>query len=192
MSCHHPSLMNISILAQREDLAIRRMRDDLDDYERMPRWLTDRRVLEFYEGRDNPLDLPRVRDKFGPHARAEDHVVPCIFEFEGRAIGYMQYYPVLDGSEYEVEDADGVYGVDLFIGESNFWDRGIGTRAVTLLVEYLLGEIGAVRVVIDPAVTNARAIRCYEKSGFRKVKVLLRHELHEGTRRECWLMVRDP
>ena len=104
----------------------------------------------------------------------------------------MQYYPVLDGSEYEIEDDEGVFGVDLFIGEPDLWDRGIGTRAVKVLVEYLLGEIGAARVVIDPAVTNARAVRCYEKSGFRRVKLLPRHELHEGTRRDCWLMVRDP
>ena len=187
-------MMNPSILAQREDLAIRRMRGDLDDYKRMSRWLTDQRVLEFYEGRDNPFDLAHVRDKFGPRASGEDHVVPCIMEFEGRAIGYMQYYPVLDGSEYEyeVEDDEGAFGVDLFIGEPDLWDCGIGTRAVKLLVDYLLGEIGAARVVIDPTVTNARAIRCYEKSGFRKVKVLPRHELHEGTRRDCWLMVRDP
>ena len=184
--------MNTSTVAQREELAIRRMRDGLDDYTLMSGWLSDPRVLEFYEGRDNPFDPAQVRDKYGPRARGEDHVVPCILEFEGRAIGYMQYYPVLDGSEYEIEDDEDVFGVDLFIGEPDLWDRGIGTRAVKVLVEYLLGEIGAARVVIDPAVTNARAVRCYEKSGFRRVKLLPRHELHEGTRRDCWLMVRDP
>jgi len=40
------------------------------------------------------------------------------------------------------------------------------------------------KVVLDPHVTKPRAIRCYEKWGFRKVKLLPRHELHEGERRD--------
>jgi aminoglycoside 6'-N-acetyltransferase len=31
-------------------------------------------------------------------------------------------------------------------------------------------------VVIDPAVDNARAIRCYERVGFRRVGVMRRYE----------------
>jgi len=35
------------------------------------------------------------------------------------------------------------------------------------------------------------AVRCYEKSGFKKVKLLPAHELHEGAMRDCWLMERS-
>ena len=51
------------------------MRDDTRDYILMSGWLTDERVLEFYEGRDNPHDLAKIIEKFGPLARGDDNVV---------------------------------------------------------------------------------------------------------------------
>ena len=48
---------------------------------------------------------------------------------------------------------------------------------------------GAQRVVIDPRVENLRAIRCYEKAGFRKARRLPRHERHEGRWCDAWLMI---
>jgi aminoglycoside 6'-N-acetyltransferase len=36
---------------------------------------------------------------------------------------------------------------------------------------------------------NRRAARCYEKAGFRKVRILPKHELHECVWRDSWLMV---
>ena len=172
-------------------LAIRLMRDELQDYELMSKWLTDERVLEFYDGRDNPSDLDRAVTKYSPRVLGEEKVVPCILEHDDTPIGYMQYYAVEEMGESGPEADGPVLGIDLFIGEPDLWDRGIGTRALKMLVEYLFSDLHAVRVVIDPIVTNERAIRCYEKSGFKKVKVLPRHELHERELRDLWLMVRD-
>ena len=178
-------------LVQDGDLSIRRMRDDLHDYRLMSGWLTDERGLKFYEGRDNPYDIARVRRKYGPRARGEDPVVPCILVYSGSPIGYLQYYPVLDRNEYGVDAVEDVYAIDLFIGEPGLWDQGIGTRALSLFVDYLFRTTDAVRILIDPQTWNRRAIRCYEKCGFRKIKVLRKHELHEGEYRDCWLMAID-
>ena len=172
-------------------LAIRLMRDELQDYELMSKWLTDERVLAFYEGRDNPFDLDRAVAKYSPRVLGEDKVVPCILEHHDTPIGYMQYYAVTEMEESGPEADGPVFGIDMFIGEPDLWDRGIGTRALKMLVEYLFSALSAARVVIDPVVTNERAIRCYEKSGFMKVKVLPRHQLHERELRDLWLMVRD-
>ena len=171
-------------------IAIRRMRDDMCDFELMSRWLSDERVLEFYEGRDNPYDTPKVITKFGPRAQGQDRVVPCIMVYEDRPIGYIQYYPVSasERQEYGIESIEGVWGVDLFIGKPALWGRGIGTHALTALLGYLFDTLNAARVMIDPYVSNVRAIRSYEKCGFRKVKLLPRHELHEGEYRDAWLM----
>ena len=78
---------NEGSFVQSEDIAIRRMRDDTHDYLWMSGWLTDERVLEFYEGRDNPHDLAKVVEKFGPRARGEDSTVPCIMLHESIPIG---------------------------------------------------------------------------------------------------------
>ena len=184
---------NEGSFVQSEDIAIRRMRDDTHDYLWMSGWLTDERVLEFYEGRDNPHNLAKVVEKFGPRARGQDSTVPCIMLHDGVPIGYIQYYPVAESErhEYQLETIDGVYGVDLFIGNPDLWNQGIGTRMLSMLVDYLFDELDALKVVIDPQVSNHRAVRSYEKCGFNRVKVLQNHELHEGEFRDCWLMTID-
>jgi len=57
------------------------------------------------------------------------------------------------------------------------------------MVKYVRENLGANQIIMDPQAWNTRAIRCYEKAGFRKLKWLPNHELHEGQWRDCWLMV---
>ena len=173
-----------------DDIAIRHMRDDDDDYLLMSRWLSDERVLEFYEGRDNPHDLAKVRLKYGPRARGQGDPAPCMLVYRGTPVGYMQYYSVEGSSagKLGIEATKGIYGVDLFIGLPELWDKGIGTAALSALVGYLSDDMGALRIVIDPRVSNSRAIRCYEKCGFKMKKLLPGRELHEGEYRDCRLM----
>ena len=172
------------------DIAIRLMQDDDEDYLLMSRWLSDERVLAFYEGRDNPQDLAKVRVKYGPRARGQGIPVPCMLVYRGTPVGYMQYYSVgaSGAAELGIESTKGIHGVDLFIGLPQLWNKGIGTAALSALVEYLFDELGALRIIIDPHVSNVRAIRSYEKSGFKTIGVLPGRELHEGEYRDCRLM----
>lgn len=172
---------------QHGDLALRFMRDETADYEQMAKWLTDERVLEFYEGRDNPFPLERVMAEYSPRALAAESVTPCFIVYNRAPIGYMQYY-VVGPNDYGLAESESVYGIDMFIGEPDYWNRGIGTRAVSLLLDYLFDTLRATKVVLDTEAWNARAIRCYEKCGFHKIKLLPAHELHEGEYRDSWLM----
>ena len=173
-----------------DDIAIRHMRDDDDDYLLMSRWLSDERVLEFYEGRDNPHDLAKVRLKYGPRARGQGDPVPCMLVYRGTPVGYIQYYSIEGSSagKLGIEATKGIYGVDLFIGLPELWSKGIGTAALSGLVEYLFVILQADQVIIDPIASNSRAIRCYEKCGFKMKKLLPGRELHEGEYWDCRLM----
>jgi aminoglycoside 6'-N-acetyltransferase len=173
------------------DVSIAAMRDDPADYRLLARWLTDERVLEYYGGRDAPRPHERVVERYGPRARGEDPVRPCIISYRGEEIGYVQYYPVTDPSEYGLDDTSDTYAADIFIGEPRYWDRGIGTGALSALARHIFETLGARRIVIDPHVDNLRAIRSYEKAGFVKAKVLPAHEMHEGERRDAWLMTME-
>ena len=54
--------------------------------------------------------------------------------------------------------------------------RGIGPEAMRLVIEYLIAERGHHRFTIDPAAANERAIRVYERLGFKRVGVMRRYE----------------
>ena len=106
----------------------------------------------------------------GKKARGEDEgVVVFAIVADGEVAGMIQYHEE-DDPEYRHA------GMDLFLG-TPFQGRGLGTDAVRTMARHLLHDRGHHRLTIDPAAHNERAIRCYEKAGFRRV----------GVMREYWL-----
>lgn len=91
--------------------------------------------------------------------------------------------------EYDYPD-DGkvVYAMDQFIGEPDYWNKGIGSEFLQMMVTYLKNNKGVAIVLLDPHQSNQRAVRAYEKAGFRILKSLSEHELFEGKKEDCWLM----
>jgi aminoglycoside 6'-N-acetyltransferase len=77
------------------------------------------------------------------------------------------------------EETDPEYrhaGIDLFLSE-RCQGRGLGPEAIRLVAGYLFDVRGHHRLTIDPAASNHRAIRAYEKAGFRPVGVMRQYEL---------------
>lgn len=176
----------MSTILEHENLRIRHL--DEEDASLLAKWLTDERVLEFYEGRDNPHDLEKVKEVF--YRKAERSITACLIEYSGHPIGYLQFYPSTteDKDHYNYPLEESIYGMDQFIGEPEFWNRGIGSELVSKVANFLIDNGLASRVIMDPQARNERAIRCYEKCGFVKVKFLPQQELHEGVMQDCWLM----
>lgn len=79
----------------------------------------------------------------------------------------------------------GARGIDQFIGEEDMIDRGHGSAFIRAFVDALL-LTGVSRVLTDPSPANTRAIRAYEKAGFRKERPV---STPDGI---ALLMVRDP
>ena len=174
------------------EICVRDMRDDDADYAQLTRWRSDARVAHWYGGvRDAPVDATSARARYRPRVLGYVEVVPCIAEAQGAPIGYVQFYPVFDAASYGLDDAEATWGMDLYVGEPARWGTGIGTRIVRLVRDHLFTTEAAQRVVIDPWAENTRAIRSYEKAGFRRVKALPCHELHDGSPRDCVLMLAD-
>lgn len=153
------------------------------------KWLTDERVLNFWEGKSAVFDLDRITEDFYGEENVE--VIRTIIEYQGQAIGYLQMYKLDNEAleEYSYQSINKViYGVDQFIGEPEYWNKGIGTKFMRLVLQYLTNSKGAEIVILDPHADNPRAIRCYEKVGFKKIKFLPKHELHDGEMVDCYLM----
>jgi len=171
---------------RKNDITVRQL--NRDDERHLVRWLSDPAVLQYYEGRDRPHDAQMVREHFYDE---QDETIRCMVEYRERPIGYIQYYVLEEDErhEYGYDDVDEIiYGTDQFIGEPDYWNKGIGSLLVQSMVAFLVEQKKAQRVVMDPQAWNARAIHCYEKCGFLKVKLLKAREWHEGEMRDCWLM----
>jgi aminoglycoside 6'-N-acetyltransferase len=125
----------------------------------------------------NWLAAPHVSYWWGDAAEqfalvSEDLNEPAMHQFivakDDRPFGYLQCY---DPDAWP-ENGFGAYppgtrGIDQFIGEADMIGCGHGSLFIRAFVDNSLAN-GTPRVLTDPDPSNTRAIRAYEKAGFRK------------------------
>ena len=170
-----------------ENIRIRTLTED--DFPLMFKWLTDERVLEFYGGRDQKSSEEDIREHY--YNKDREIARRLIIEYDDIPIGYVHIYDMIDEfyNHYHYDKRNEiVYCMDQFIGEPDYWSKGIGTKFMKMVLEYLKKENNADAVIMDPHKNNPRAIRCYEKAGFKIIKELPQHELREGVMEDCYLM----
>lgn len=123
-------------------------------------WLERPHVAEWWD---------EVNDKLAEIRQAitDPATRPFIAALDGRPIGYIQCYdPHLEEDHPYRDQPKGTLGVDQFIGEPELVGIGHGSRLIAAFAEGLFHE-GAPRIIVDPDPANDRAIRAYEKAGFR-------------------------
>jgi aminoglycoside 6'-N-acetyltransferase len=78
--------------------------------------------------------------------------------------------------------------LDIFLS-AELHGRGLGADALRTVLRHMFTERGHHRATIDPAVANERAIRSYERVGFRPVGIERRAErAPDGSWRDALLM----
>lgn len=65
--------------------------------------------------------------------------------------------------------------IGIFIGDKQYWNKGYGTEAMRLMVNYGFQALNLNRIFLRVFETNLRGVRCYEKVGFK----------HEGRLRQA-------
>lgn len=123
------------------------------------------------------FDADRVRSEL---IEAEDSVV-FVIEADDEVVGSIQY----------VEEPAPDYrhaSIDVFL-HPDWHGKGLGTDAVRTMTRYLVHDKGHHRLAIDPAVANERAIRSYQRVGFKPVGVMRSYErTADGHWQDCLLM----
>ncbi len=117
---------------------------------------------------------PSVQARWGQPPEAPDwpfdepEITPYTVMLNGAIGGFIQYGE-------ELTPAYRHASIDIFLDPA-VHGQGVGRDAVWTLAHHLIHERGHHRIVIDPAVDNAAAIRCYASVGFRPVGVMRRYE----------------
>jgi RimJ/RimL family protein N-acetyltransferase len=140
-----------------------------DDLSTLHEWLSRPHVAAWWE---KPSTYEEVIEEYEPVVRGEDSTRAYIVKLDGEPIGFIQAYVAMDSPEgwWEGERDRGVLGIDQFLANADQLDRGLGTAMIRAFIEFLLKDPAVTRIQTDPSPTNARAIRCYEKAGFRRLQ----------------------
>jgi RimJ/RimL family protein N-acetyltransferase len=134
------------------------------------RWVNDPEVTEFLL-LEQPTSLEEEEMWYEEMLKSKDKVF-AIETKDGRLIGTLG----LINLDWDNRRAD----IGIMIGEKECWSRGFGTDAITTLLRYMFGELNLNRVSLFTDANNKRALRCYEKCGFRKEGVLRQYRFKRG------------
>ncbi len=124
-------------------------------------------------------DRDRVEREFVTDV--DDDTTVYVIEVDGGVAGVIQSWEEPD-EEYRHAGMD--------IAVSTAWHgKDVAIAALRGLARHLIEDLGHHHLTIDPAAANTRAIRCYEKLGYRPVGVLRQNELGaDGVFRDTLLM----
>ncbi|MCF3642327.1 acetyltransferase [Rhizobium sp. TRM95111] len=144
------------------------------DYPLLSRWLEEPHICAWWG--DPEEELGFIRDM----VEGRDTTRPYLILLDGAPVGYIQAWFI---GHHQNEDwtkdtpwlrelPSGTVGVDLSIGDASKLSVGLGSAALAAFVARLRRE-GHETIVIDPDPANTRAVRAYEKAGFRAMPALM-------------------
>lgn len=150
-------------------VTFRRLREV--DFPMLDEWLHRPHVAAWWDAGEQ---LEATRRTYLPRLRDDSSVKAYIASVAGDPIGFIQSYVALGCGDgwWEDETDAGVRGIDQFLSDEGKLGHGLGSRMVSAFVRRLFEDPRVTKVQTDPDPANIRAIRCYEKAGFRQVGIV--------------------
>lgn len=112
--------------------------------------------------------LGLTEDDLRGKAGAEEDAMVFVVEEGGEVVGLVEA-----GEENEPSYRHA--SIDIFVTAARR-GQGLGADAIRTLARHLFDDRGHHRITIDPAATNERAIRVYERVGFKRVGLMRSYE----------------
>lgn len=92
-------------------------------------------------------------------------------ELDGRPIGFIQIIdPLEEETHYWGDCEPNLRAIDIWIGPADCLGRGHGTNMMRQAIARCFAATGVTAIVIDPLARNERAIRFYQRLGFKPVE----------------------
>ena len=123
------------------------------------------------------LVRPDIQERWGALSATEaevnvalgsDHALCRIIIVDGEPVGYAHAVDAtLWGAELPQDLEPGTWDLDLFIASEEHRGKGVGQAALAQLKNEVFASTLALAVCVFPSIRNERAVRAYERAGFR-------------------------
>lgn len=129
-------------------------------------WLARPHLQKWW--REDEITPDKIRKKYLPRIFRADDARPFLVFMNGISIGYIQYYHAWTNPGWWPDTpGQDSFGIDQFIADEQLLGKGIGTQFISSFIKKLVFVHDVKEVRVDPRPDNKRAIRCYEKIGFK-------------------------
>ncbi len=136
-----------------------------EDLKTMVAWNKDPEV-EYFVDRGLPGTLEECEVWFAQMMKNREYRLYALEDEKGKLIGDLE----LDHICWRRKEAE----LRIRIGEKAYWNRGYGSLALQKFLRYVFEDLNLNLVYLRVYTFNFRAIRCYQKNGFKKQAFLKR------------------
>jgi RimJ/RimL family protein N-acetyltransferase len=134
-------------------------------------WMQDEELMRLRDYPAPPTSLDQARREFEQSPENSGHDLHlAITTLDGELIG--------ETALREIDQRNGNARFTIAIGNREYWGHGYGSDATRCLMRYAFEQLNLHRIDLFVHASNERAVRVYEKCGFR----------HDGRLREAHYM----
>lgn len=138
--------------------------------EKFTKWLNDFKITDYTGRSASIITIEGEKKWFENHPSDTDYTFFIVSAEDDELIGSIG----LHGIDFISRTA--TFGI--FIGEQSGRNKGLGTEAVRLILDYGFNYLNLNNIKLDVMEFNKRAITCYKKCGFKEY----------GRRRKCYFL----
>ena len=147
-----------------DNITFRNLNNSDDDFKKIYNWCQEKFVYEWFEQRK--LSYDEIVNKYKSKLDKGKQKL-FIIKLNNEDIGLIQIYKYEDDLNLKIKDA---YEYDLFIGEEEYLNKGIGSVIINKINNIIFNEYNADYIILRPFKRNVRAVKCYLKCGFKEIK----------------------
>ncbi|MDR0585951.1 MAG: GNAT family N-acetyltransferase [Treponema sp.] len=128
-----------------------------NDAEKFTEWLNDLEITINLQLYNSVINVENERGLL--NSLSKDHNYSIIDFEKNELIGNCGFL--------DIDHLNQTAEIGLFIGNKNYWNKGFGSEALTLLLDYGFKALNLNNVMLKVYSFNKRAIKSYEKVGFK-------------------------
>ena len=139
---------------------------NVEDVEIFTEWMNDFNITD-YTGRSYQTMTLQEEKTYLEKEQNNKNVFAIIDLETDKVIGNVGLH--------EINHINRTATLGIFIGNKNYWSKGYGTEAIQLILDFGFNNLNLNNIDLALMEFNQRALKCYEKCGFKKI----------GRKRKC-------
>lgn len=131
-----------------------------DDLEKYTEWVNDMETGLYVLFASKVYDLQKEKTAL-ENLTKNNCVMAIVDKDTNKAIGFCGLH--------NIDEVHRTATFGISIGDKSYWGHGIGTEATNLIVDFGFNILNLNSISLEVVDFNKRAIKCYEKCGFKSV-----------------------
>lgn len=127
------------------------------------KWWNDKELIGLTSGKFKKRTKEDIDNKIYKYLKTKNHH-GFIIKVDNKLVGHVVIHKKPRKKYFQIYIA---------IGEKSYWGKGVGTKAIQKICKWFFRKYPSEKVVtVQAMVNNVRAINCYKKAGFTKVRTI--------------------